>query len=135
VRLVVDTNVLIAGLVADGLCRDIVKRRLPACELFTSRALLDELAEILREKFDTRSQDLPLLQVYEAEATIVRPKPLPKPICRDTDDDEVLATAVAARAEIILTGDDDLLALEEFQGIRILSPRKFVQWMDQISAA
>ena len=134
-RLVVDTNVLIAGLVADGLCRDIVKRRLPACELFTSRALLDELAEILREKFDTRSQDLPLLQVYEAEATIVRPKPLPKPICRDTDDDEVLATAVAARAEIILTGDDDLLALEEFQGIRILSPRKFVQWMDQISAA
>jgi len=135
VRLVVDTNVLIAGLVADGLCRDIVKRRLPACELFTSRALLDELAEILREKFDTRSQDLPLLQVYEAEATIVRPKPLPKPICRDTDDDEVLATAVAARAEIILTGDDDLLALEEFQGVRILSPRKFVQWMDQISAA
>jgi putative PIN family toxin of toxin-antitoxin system len=135
VRLVVDTNVLIAGLVADGLCRDIVKRRLPACELFTSRALLDELAEILREKFDTRSQDLPLLQVYEAEATIVRPKPLPKPICRDTDDDEVLAAAVAARAEIILTGDDDLLALEEFQGIRILSPRKFVQWMDQISAA
>ena len=134
-RLVVDTNVLIAGLVADGLCRDIVKRRLPACELFTSRALLDELAEIVREKFDTRSQDLPLLQVYEAEATIVRPKPLPKPICRDTDDDEVLATAVAARAEIILTGDDDLLALEEFQGIRILSPRKFVQWMDQISAA
>jgi putative PIN family toxin of toxin-antitoxin system len=135
VRLVVDTNVLIAGLVADGLCRDIVKRRLPACELFTSRALLDELAEILREKFDTRSQDLPLLQVYEAEATIVRPKPLPKPICRDTDDDEVLAAAVVARAEIILTGDDDLLALEEFQGVRILSPRKFVQWMDQISAA
>ena len=134
-RLVVDTNVLIAGLVADGLCRDIVKRRLPACELFTSRALLDELAEILREKFDTRSQDLPLLQVYEAEATIVRPKPLPKPICRDADDDEVLAAAVAARAEIILTGDDDLLALEEFQGVRILSPRKFVQWMDQISAA
>ena len=41
-RIVVDTNVLIAGLVAEGLCRDIVKRRLPACEVVTSRVLLNE---------------------------------------------------------------------------------------------
>jgi predicted nucleic acid-binding protein len=61
---VCDTNVLIAGLVADGLCRDIVKRRLPACELFTSRALLNELAEKLREKFGLDSKELPLPNVF-----------------------------------------------------------------------
>jgi len=130
VKIVVDTNVLIAGVVAEGLCRDIVKRRLPACELFTSRALLAELAEKLRDKFDLNPTDLPLLRIYEDEATVVKPKPLAKPVCRDSDDDEVLATALAAKAEIILTGDDDLLVLKEFQGIRILSPRQFTEWMD-----
>ena len=129
-KVVVDTNVLIAGVVAEGLYRDIVKRRLPACELFTSRALLVELAEKLRDKFDLNPTDLPLLRIYADEATVVKAKPLVKPVCRDSDDDEVLATALAAKAEIILTGDDDLLVLKEFQGIRILSPRQFTEWMD-----
>jgi putative PIN family toxin of toxin-antitoxin system len=130
VKVVVDTNVIVAGLVAEGVCRDIVKRRLPACELFTSRALLDELAEKLREKFGLHPDELPLLKIYEDEATVIKPSRLPKPVCRDADDDEVLATALAAKAEIILTGDKDLLVLKEFQGIKILSPRQFVEWMD-----
>ncbi len=134
-KLVVDTNVLSSGLVAEGLCRDIVKRRLPACELFTSRALLDELAEKLREKFGLDPGNVPLLQIYEDGATVVNPKPLDKPVCRDRDDGEVLATAVTAQAEIILTGDNDLLVLKEFQGIKILSPRQFVEWMDQASSS
>jgi putative PIN family toxin of toxin-antitoxin system len=131
VKVVVDTNIFIAGLVAEGLCRDIVKRRLPACELFTSRALLNELADTLREKFGINPKELPLLQLYEDEATVVKPKPFSKPVCRDADDDEVLGTAVAAQAGIILTGDKDLLVLKKFQGIRILSPREFAEWLDQ----
>lgn len=129
-KLVVDTNVLVAGLVADGLCRDIVKRRLPVCKLFTSRALLDELSEKLREKFGVDPKDLPLLKIYADEAVIVKPARLSKPVCRDADDDEVLATALTAQAEMILTGDKDLLVLKEFQGIKILSPRQFAEWMD-----
>ena len=129
-KVVVDTNAIIAGLVAEGVCRDIVKRRLPACELFTSRALLDELAEKLRKKFGLQPDELPLLKIYEDEATVSKPSRLSKPVCRDADDDEVLATALAAKAEIILTGDKDLLVLKEFQGIKILSPRQFVEWMD-----
>lgn len=129
-KLVVDTNVLVAGLATEGLCRDIVKRRLPGCELFTSRALLAELAETLREKFGLAPDELPLLRIYEDEATVLKPPPLPKPVCRDADDDEILATALAAQTEIILTGDKDLLTLREFQGIKILSPRQFVEWLD-----
>jgi putative PIN family toxin of toxin-antitoxin system len=133
VRLVCGTNVLIAALVAEGLCRDIVKRRLPACELFTSRALLDELAAKLREKFGFEAKELPLLKAYEEAATILKPSRLAKPVCRDPDDDEVLATALAARANVILTGDNDLLVLKTHEGIRILSPRQFVEWMDEAS--
>ena len=129
-KLVVDTNVLIAGLAGEGLCRDIVKRRLPTCELFTSRALLDELTEKLATKFNLKPDELPLLKTYEAEASVIKPEPLPKQFCRDADDDEVLAVAIAAKAEMILTGDKDLLVLEKFQGIRIISPRQFIEWMD-----
>lgn len=134
-RIVVDTNVIVAGLVADGVCRDIIKRRLLACELFTSQPLLEELAEKLRDKFGLDPGKLPLLKIYRETATVVKSRPLPKPVCRDADDDEVLAAAFASEAKIILTGDKDLLMLEEFQGIKILSPRQFVEWMDQTSSS
>jgi putative PIN family toxin of toxin-antitoxin system len=130
VKLVVDTNVLIAGLATEGLCRDIVKRCLPGFELFASRALLEELVETLREKFRLSPDDLPLLEIYENHATVITPQPPTKLGCRDADDDEVLATALEAKADIILTGDKDLLVLKEFRGIKILSPRQFVEWMD-----
>jgi len=131
VKVVCDTNVLVAGMVADGLCRDLVKRRLLRAELITSPALLQELARTLRRKFDTDPTDVPWLKAYRERATLVRPKALPGPVCRDRDDDNVLATAVAGQADIILTGDDDLLVLGEYNGIRILSPRQFVELMDR----
>ena len=115
---------------ADGLCRELVKRRLPRVDLITSPALLEELARTLRRKLDTEPADVPLLKAYRERATVVRPKALPRPVCRDREDDKVLATAVAGRADVILTGDDDLLVLGEYRGIRILSPRQFVETVD-----
>jgi len=130
VRIVVDTNVLIAGLVADGLCRDIVKRRLPACEVVTSPFLLNELKEKLSEKFGVNPKTVPLLKLYEDQARVVAVVPLAEPVSRDPDDDLVLSAALEGKAEVILTGDKDLLILKEFRKIKILSPRQFVEWMD-----
>ena len=130
-KVVCDTNVLVAALVADGLCRDIVKRRLPQVELFTSAALLRELASTLRVKFRVDPDELPILAAYRERASVVKPARLARPICRDPDDDLVLATAQAARAHVILTGDRDLLVLEHFEGAAILSPRAFVESMDR----
>ena len=130
-RVVCDTNVLVAGVVAEGLCRDIVKRRLPRVDLVTSQVLLDELVRTLRRKFGTNPADVPLVAAYRERATLVRPVPLARPVCRDRDDDAVLATALAGHPDIILTGDEDLLVLGEHQGIRILSPRHFVELMDR----
>jgi putative PIN family toxin of toxin-antitoxin system len=131
VRVVCDTNVLVAALVADGLCRDIVKRRLPLHDLFTSKGLIEELAGTLRRKFQVAPRDIPFLKAYRERAELVRPARLERPVCRDPDDDLVIATAVAAKAHCILTGDDDLLVLGSFAGIAMLSPRAFVDEMDR----
>lgn len=130
-KVVCDTNVLIAAVVADGLCRDIVKRRLQMVDLFTSVALIKELDTTLRVKFRTDPADLPLLAAYRERTSLVKPAKLAHPICRDPDDDVVLATAKAANADCVLTGDQDLLALGRFEDVVILSPRQFVELMDR----
>jgi putative PIN family toxin of toxin-antitoxin system len=127
---VLDTNVLIAAVVAEGLCRDIARRRVKAHTLVTSPALLDELANTLRDKFGVEPSELPLLAAYRDRSDVVQPSPLPSPVCRYADDDMVLATAVAGMAEVIVSGDADLLTLGAYAGIRILSPRQFVELLD-----
>lgn len=56
--------------------------------------------------------------------------PLEKAVCRDPDDDLVLATAVAADANLIVTGDDDLLVLGAYEGIAVVSPRRLLELLD-----
>jgi putative PIN family toxin of toxin-antitoxin system len=97
-----------------------------AVSVVSSPALLEELAEVLaREKFAgvlARSgyTTARLLEDLQRVVHLVTPPPLPAPICRDLDDDAVLAVAVAAQADLIVSGDDDLLALRSFQGIPIV---------------
>lgn len=126
-KVVFDTNVIVAGLVAEGLCREVVETHLPEHTAILSRVLWEELVEKLQEKFDLSSDDLPLLHLYRRHATWVEPDPLKERVCRDADDDWVLATALAGEVEAIVTGDDDLLSLRTFQGITILSPRQFIE--------
>ena len=61
---------------------------------------------------------------------IVEPEPLLAPICRDPDDDHVLACAMAADADIIVSRDKDLLDLHEYQGIPILASPDALQRID-----
>ena len=57
---------------------------------------------------------------------VVVPAQLLSPVSRDTDDNNVLATAISGHCDCIITGDDDLLILEEFEYIKIVSPRQFL---------
>jgi uncharacterized protein len=60
-------------------------------------------------------------------AEVIDPPPLPQPVCRDPDDDAVLALAVAAQADVMISGDEDLLSLQSFEGIPILNPTMALQ--------
>ena len=126
-RVVFDTNVIIAGLVARGLCHELVETHLPMHDALLSQRLWDELVRNLRDKFELELEDLPVLHLYRRHAEWVEPQALESPVSRDPDDDWVLATAVAGKAEAIVTGDDDLLILDSFRGIEILTPRRFLE--------
>lgn len=126
-RVVFDTNVIVAGLVAEGLCHELVETHLPEHTAVLSLRLWEELVDKLREKFALGPDELPLLHLYHRHATWVEAPPLEEPICRDPDDDWVLATAIAGKAEAIVSGDPDLLDLHVHEGIAILTPRQFLE--------
>ncbi|HEY0968339.1 MAG TPA: putative toxin-antitoxin system toxin component, PIN family [Opitutaceae bacterium] len=124
-KLVLDTNVLLSAILVPGSCRELLKGRALAHIWFSSPGLLAELAEKLAGKLALDPERTPLYLVYRQRAHLVTPAPLPAPVSRDPDDDLVLATALAAEADVIITGDKDLLVLDAYAGIRIRSPRQF----------
>ena len=130
-RLVLDTNVFVAAVAADGLTRDLVRVRALPHTIITSEPLLREMRATLRDKFDVDPDELQLLAQLTEEAEIVRPVRLRKRICRDRDDDIVLATALAGNADVIITGDNDLLVLKRFSNVAILSPRQLLELLDR----
>ena len=96
-------------------------------QLYSSAALLEELADVLTRPSATKrlainnQQAHAVLLDYVAAVEIVDAPPLPQPVCRDPDDDAVLALALAAAADLVVSGDQDLLVIQTFEGIPICS--------------
>lgn len=128
-RAVLDTNVLLSGLLWHGTPHALIEQvRAGTLSMVISEDLIAELARtISRTKFQTalaRSGTDPQQMLAEIRrlAEMIDPTPLPAPISRDPDDDNVLALAVAAQVDCIVSGDDDLLVLGAYVGIPIITP-------------
>lgn len=138
VRLVLDTNTVLSGL----LWRNAPRRLIDAAReqrflLYSSPALMAELTDVLsREKFAARLLQegltpAALVADYAGIVRFLRPAHVPQVISRDPDDDHVLACALAAEADAIVTGDGDLLALRPaWNGIAILTVREVLDRLD-----
>ena len=123
-----DTNVLVSAFLWQGTPGKVIELAgEKEVQLFTSRALLDELAATLAKKklakyvAATGLSAEQMLANYRRIATLVTAKQLEQQVSRDADDDAVLACALAARADLIVSGDDDLLVLKSFNGIPIVT--------------
>ena len=132
-RTVPDTNIVVSGLLWRGNPRRILDAaRDGIIKLYTSSVLLEELEDVLsREKFVRRLatanvtvQDL--VSGFSALATVIEAEPIESVILVDPDDDAVLACAISADAEVIVSGDSDLLDLKEHKAIRILTATEFL---------
>jgi uncharacterized protein len=131
VRVVFDTNVLYAAFAAKGFCEELVDEAADSCELIWSDTLREEFESILARRHKIGPATRVALAAYVDLCEFVEPEPLSERICRDADDDVVLATALAGKDDVIVTGDNDLLALKRFRDVRILSPRQFLELLDR----
>ena len=125
-RVVLDTNVLVSALHFGGRPRRLLESVLRGEHLLiTGDAILAELEAVLVEVCGW-SQDRAHAARGELEALaeVVAPTEVPR-VCRDPDDDQVLAIASAGRAEVVVTGDADLLSLSIHAGVRIVTVTDF----------
>lgn len=129
-RVVLDTNVLLPALFAPGLCEALLDLLLetPGCTLVLSEHILDECREHAATKFRVPPHELnAALSLLTTLSDVVVPVAVSGDLCRDTDDLPVLGTAIAGKANVLITGDKELIALGKVEGIPIVSPRKFFE--------
>jgi putative PIN family toxin of toxin-antitoxin system len=126
-RVFLDTNVLVSGFATRGLSADVVRLLLAEHELLTGEVVLEETRRVLIEKFgvpENKADEIGgLLRRRHVEPV---PDSVPPVEVRDPDDEVVLASAIAAEAEILITGDSDLLDIAgQVESLRIMTPRTF----------
>jgi len=137
IRAVLDTNIIISGWLWSGSPRQVLNlARQRQIQSVISEALLDELRDVLnRPKFIDRLSVIGktvegIVAEYLHFTDIVEPAQIAPVIDRDPDDDAVLACAIGANAQYIVTGDDHLLALKRFQTIHISDANQFLHQMN-----
>jgi putative PIN family toxin of toxin-antitoxin system len=128
-RVVLDSNVIVSGIIWGGIPRKILDlARDKHITLYTTPELLEELADVLsRDKFAAllAARGLTadkIMNGYALLSYVISAAPVSRIVPADADDDAVMACAIAAHANLIATGDKDLLVLNPFQNIAILKP-------------
>lgn len=127
-RVVIDTNVLIAAFIAHGVCNELLEHCVINHEVVLSVFILNEFREKLVGKFNFSSDEAnEAVCLLKSRCSLAGTPTLPSPVSRDPDDDNIIATAVAGICECIITGDKDLLDLGKVGDVLIVSPGKFWQ--------
>lgn len=126
-KAVFDTNVIVAAFVTEGVCAKLLGRaRRKQLILIISSFILEEFKNVLLKKFSASKEQIKTAAKLISEvAQLVTPTSLVSGVCRDPDDDQILSCALSAKADYLVTGDNDLLELKEFRGIKILNPGAF----------
>lgn len=128
---VLDANVIVSALLSPkGKARAAFDKAVSDSIVVVSPNIIAELEDVLsREKFNafvSQEERLSFLQRFLEVSLLVSPAERIF-ACRDARDDKYLELAVAARADAIITGDQDLLAMHPFRNIAILSPEQFLK--------
>ena len=135
-RAVLDTNLLVSYLLTQG---DTMSRIIDHWEQWhfvaiVSPAMLAELKEIVRRPRLRANMNLDpqaLIDVIEQDAEVVPGEVTLTGVCRDPKDDIFIACAVEGRADVLVSGDADLLVLGSYQGVQMITPAAFLRLLDQ----
>ena len=124
--IILDTNIIVSGLVYGGLPKEILTKILEKDVVgVTSLPLIAEAIRILGEKFNFFSERIEEVQeMFKEHFLIVYPKQTIK-IVRDEPDNRVLEAAIEGNCEFVVTGDKDLLTLGHYRGVKIVTAKEF----------
>ena len=139
-RLVIDTNIVFSALLYGGKPLQILQLVIEGqAQAFASEWMLSELSGILSRPEHTarlaklRTTAAQVSDDYSGLIQFIIPKPLEQRISRDINDDPILACGLSAKADLIVSGDKDLLVLEEFEGIPIVTATQALERLQKIS--
>lgn len=125
-KVFLDTNVLASAVATRGLCADVLREILSSHELIISKHLLVELEQVLQRKFGVSpSLSSEFINMLKQDTILVNPNNLPDIEIQDKDDLMILSAALTADAELLVTGDKELLALGKVGRLEIVSLRSF----------
>lgn len=128
-KVVLDANVLLAGVFTRGVCErllDLCWGDEPGIIIVCSEHILSEVADSARTKFGVPAEVVAdAIDRMRHRMEVVEPHEVARDACRDADELPVLGTVKAGSTDYLVTGDRDLLVLKAFHGAPILSPREF----------
>lgn len=131
-RVVLDTNVIVAAFATRGLCAEIFEVCLTGHSIIISEHILSEIQKTLIEKIHLPKGIVQNITGYLKNiAELFEPEQIDKSVCRDKNDNKIIGTAVSGNADFIITGDNDLLVLKKYRGIAIIIPREFWTFLKQ----
>jgi len=131
VRVVFDTNVLVAAFISEGLCSKLLHRANRGnFDLYISSFIIIEFQKTLKAKIGLSESEIKaLVDLLQETVRVADPgekeEKQAEGTCRDKADDHVLACALACKADYLVTGDQDLLEIRKFHKVRIITPRDF----------
>ena len=125
-KIVFDTNVILSAYLTRGLACTVFEHCLEEHEIIISTQILAELESRLQQKLKiSQERASAMLNLLSIACQISAISEVDPSCCRDQSDLHILGLAHHSKADIIVSGDDDLLSIRSFQGIPILSPRRF----------
>ena len=125
-KVFLDTNVIVSAVTTRGLCADVFRAVLADHDLVTSTKVLQEVRRILKVKFAVSDELIAeYLELIEEDSLLAKAGDLPVLPIKDKDDVEIIAAAVGAKANVLVTGDREVQELKSVQETRIVSPREF----------
>ncbi|MDD5675446.1 MAG: putative toxin-antitoxin system toxin component, PIN family [Chitinivibrionales bacterium] len=131
-KVFLDTNVLANGIATRGLCADVIREIMSEHELIISDYVLQELIRTLRYKFHVPEPSITgTVELLHRFSIIATPKDISGVHVRDKNDIPILAAALKYNADVLVTGDRDLLILKKRENLLIISPRGFWELLRQ----
>lgn len=125
-RVFLDTNIIVSAFATRGLCADLFREILAAHTLVTSEYILSETQDVLARGFKVPEETvIEIIALLRRQEMVTTPATLPQLSIRDRDDLPVVAAAIEAKADYLVSGDKDILSLIPLNDIKIATPREF----------